>query len=63
MAKVSQETLQALGDLKGVWMQLIQLHFNEMLVLKNEMSGNGECILNEPGCAKLSQRTIDKHPS
>ena len=38
------------------------MHFNQSFLLENQVSGNGQDILDQPGCAKTSEGAIREHP-
>lgn len=62
MTKVIQQALQSSSDLSGMWMQFIQLHFNQSFPVEDQAPWDGQHILDEPGCAEAGKWPVGEHP-
>ena len=62
MTEVSQEPGQAISDGRCMRMQLVELHLNQTITLKQEPARQAQDILAKPSRAKLGEWFTGEHP-
>ena len=62
MTEVSQEPCQAISDGRCMRMQLVELHLNQAIALKEEPARQAQDILAESSRAKLGEWFTGEHP-